>query len=92
MAAIEIGKILGATVIATAGSEEKLAVAREHGADHGINYREGEFRQKVLEITDGRGANAIYDPVGGDVFVQSLRCIAPEGRIMPVGFAGGTIQ
>ena len=92
MAAIEIGKILGATVIATAGSEEKLAVAREHGADHGINYREGEFRQKVLEITDGRGANAIYDPVGGDVFVQSLRCIAAEGRIMPVGFAGGTIQ
>lgn len=92
MAAIEIGKILGATVIVTAGSDEKLAMAREHGADHGINYREGEFRQKVLELTDGRGANAIYDPVGGAVFAQSLRCIAPEGRIMPVGFAGGTIQ
>ena len=92
MAAIEIAKVLGATVIATAGSDEKLAVAKEHGADYGINYREGEFRQQVLELTDGRGANAIYDPVGGDVFAQSLRCIAPEGRIMPVGFAGGTIQ
>ncbi|MEC9153839.1 MAG: NADPH:quinone oxidoreductase family protein [Pseudomonadota bacterium] len=92
MAAIEIAKILGATVIATAGSDEKLAVAKEHGADHRINYRKGEFRKKVLEITDGRGADAIYDPVGGEVFAQSLRCIAPEGRIMPVGFAGGNIQ
>ena len=92
MAAIEIAKVLGATVIATAGSEEKLAFAKEHGADHGINYREGEFRSEVLEITGGRGADAIYDPVGGEVFDQSLRCIAPEGRITPVGFAGGTIQ
>ena len=92
IAAIEIGKILGATVIATVGSDEKIAIAKEHGADHVINYREGPFREKVLEITGGRGANAIYDPVGGEVFEQSLRCIAPEGRIMPVGFAGGTIQ
>jgi NADPH2:quinone reductase len=92
IAAIEIGKILGARVIATAGSAEKLAIVKAHGADHGINYRDGPFRDQVLEITDGRGANAIYDPVGGEVFEQSLRCIAPEGRIMPVGFAGGTIQ
>ena len=92
IAAIEIGKILGAQVIATAGSAEKLAVVKAHGADHGINYRAGPFRDQVLEITGGRGANAIYDPVGGEVFEQSLRCIAPEGRIMPVGFAGGTIQ
>lgn len=92
MAAIEIGKILGATVIATAGSAEKLAVARDHGADFTINYREGGFRERVLEITNGRGADVIYDPIGGDVFTESLRCIAPEGRIMPVGFAGGTIQ
>jgi NADPH2:quinone reductase len=92
LAAIEIGKIIGATVIATAGSAEKLEAAKAHGADHVINYREGEFRKTVNELTDGRGANAIYDPVGGDVFKQSLRCIAPEGRIMPVGFAGGTIQ
>ncbi|MDA1098057.1 MAG: NADPH:quinone oxidoreductase family protein [Proteobacteria bacterium] len=92
IAAIEIGKILGARVIATAGSAEKLAIAKAHGADHVINYRDGPFRDQVLEITGGRGANAIYDPVGGAVFEQSLRCIAPEGRIMPVGFAGGTIQ
>ena len=92
IAAVEIGKILGAQVIATAGSAEKLAAAREHGADHLINYREADFREEVLAITDGRGADVIYDPVGGEVFEQSLRCIAFEGRIMPVGFAGGAIQ
>ena len=92
IAAIEIGKVLGAQVIATVGSEEKVAIAKSHGADHVINYRRGPFREEVLDITDSRGANAIYDPVGGEVFEQSLRCIAPEGRIMPVGFAGGTIQ
>ncbi|MBT5107165.1 MAG: NADPH:quinone oxidoreductase family protein [Rhodospirillaceae bacterium] len=92
VAAVEIGKILGATVIATAGSAEKLDIVRDHGADHAINYREGPFREQVLELTNGRGADAIYDPVGGEVFEQSLRCIAPEGRIMPVGFAAGTIQ
>ena len=91
LAAIEIGKILGATVIATAGSAAKLDAAKEHGADHVINYREEEFRVVVNDLTDGIGANAIYDPVGGDVFAQSLRCVAPEGRIMPVGFASGTI-
>ena len=92
MAAIEIGKILGATVIATVGSAEKAAFATAHGADHVINYRDTPFRDAVLDLTNGLGANAIYDPVGGAVFEQSLRCIAPEGRIMPVGFAGGTIQ
>lgn len=92
IAAIEIGKILGATVFATAGSAEKLAIAREHGADHVINYRETPFRDAVLEATGGRGVDVVFDPVGGEVFEQSLRCIAPEGRIMPVGFAGGTIQ
>ncbi|MCA8928487.1 MAG: NADPH:quinone oxidoreductase family protein [Alphaproteobacteria bacterium] len=89
MAAVEIGKILGATVIATAGSEEKLRLARERGADHAINYREHDFRAAVLEITDGRGVDKVYDPVGGDVFAQSLRCMAPEGRICPIGFASG---
>ena len=92
IAAVEIGKILGATVIATASSEEKLDLVRAHGADHAINYREHDFREAVLEITDGRGVDKVYDPVGGDVFMQSLRCMAPEGRICPVGFAGGTIQ
>lgn len=92
IAAVEIGKIVGARVIATAGSAEKLAAAREHGADHAINYREADFREEVLALTDGRGADVIYDPVGGEVFDRSLRCIAFEGRIMPVGFAGGAIQ
>ena len=92
VAAVEIGKILGANVIATAGSAEKLDIVRSHGADHVINYRDGRFRDQVLDLTNGRGADAIYDPVGGEVFEQSLRCIAPEGRIMPVGFAAGTIQ
>ena len=91
LAAIEIGKILGATVIATAGSAAKLDAAKEHGADHVINYREEDFRAAVNDLTNGIGANAIYDPVGGEVFAQSLRCVAPEGRIMPVGFASGTI-
>ena len=92
IAAIEIGKILGATVIATVGSAAKMEVAKAHGADHVINYRDEEFRSRVLEITNGDGVNAVYDPVGGEVFKQSLRCLAPEGRIMPVGFAGGDIQ
>ena len=91
LAAIETAKIIGANVIATAGSQAKLDAATEQGADHVINYREGGFREAVNDLTRGKGANAIYDPVGGDVFVESLRCIAPEGRIMPVGFAGGTI-
>ena len=91
IAAIEIGKILGATVIATAGAAAKLKAAGEHGADHTINYREQDFRDVVLELTGGRGVDAVYDPVGGEAFKQSLRCIAPEGRIMPVGFASGDI-
>lgn len=91
MAAVEIGKILGATVIATAGSDEKLEVARNHGADHAINYRESDFRDAVMDLSGGKGVDACYDPVGGDVFMQSLRCMAVEGRIMPVGFASGDI-
>lgn len=91
LAAVEIGKILGATVIATASTSAKLAAAADHGADHLINYTEQDFRDEVLRITQGRGVDAVYDPVGGDVFAQSLRCMAPEARIMPVGFAGGEI-
>lgn len=91
LAAVEIGRLLGATVIATAGSTDKLAVAREHGATHAINYREQDFRAAVLALTGGRGVDAVFDPIGGDVFMQSLRCMAPEARIMPVGFAGGDI-
>jgi len=89
LAAVEIGKILGATVIATAGTDEKCQFISDRGADYVINYREQSFREPVLDLTHGRGAHAIYDPVGGEVFMQSLRCIAPEGRTCPIGFAGG---
>jgi NADPH2:quinone reductase len=91
MAAVEIGKILGATVIATAGGARKTAFARAHGADHVIDYTAADFREEVLKLTNGRGVDRVYDPVGGDVFAQSLRCMAVEGRICPIGFAGGTI-
>ena len=82
---------MGATVIATASSAEKLALTQQYGADHIINYTEEDFRTRVKEITGGKGANVIYDPVGGDVFDQSLRCIAWEGRLVVVGFASGRI-
>ena len=88
---IEVGKAMGATVIASAGGADKLAAAREVGADHLIDYRSEDLRTKVLELTGGRGADVIYDPVGGDAFAASLRCVAPEGRIIPMGFASGTI-
>lgn len=91
LAAIEIGKQLGARVIATAGSDDKAEVAKAHGADIAINYRKEDFREVVLEATNGRGANVVFDPVGGAVFDTSLRCIAPEGRIIPMGFASGKI-
>ena len=88
LAAVDVGKLMGATVIATASSEAKLAVARELGADHVIDYREG-FREAVKDLTEQRGADVIYDPVGGDVFDESMRCVAPFGRILIVGFTGG---
>ena len=91
LAAVEVGKRLGARVIATAGSAAKLAAAREHGADELIDYSHGGFRDVVLNLTEGRGADVIFDPVGGDVSDESLRCIAPEGRLIPMGFASGKI-
>jgi NADPH2:quinone reductase len=91
LTAVELGKRMGATVIATASTPEKLALAREYGADHTINYRDEDFRQRVKALTGGAGANVIYDPVGGDVFTTSLRCIAWEGRLLVIGFASGTI-
>ncbi len=91
IAAIEMAKILGARVIATCGSEEKMKACLHHGADHVINYRTEDFRKKVREITNCAGVEAVYDPVGGDVFMHSLSCLAPEGRIVPIGFAGGTV-
>ena len=91
LAAVEIGKALGAQVIATAGSDHKLEVARAHGADLTINYREGGFRDQVLAATGGRGADVVFDPVGGKTFDESLRCVAPDGRLIPMGFASGEI-
>ena len=92
LAAVEIAKAIGARVIATAGSEEKLALAREHGADLGINYRDENWFMAVKEATGGKGANVIYDPVGGDIAINSLRCIARDGVLLIVGFASGTIS
>ncbi|TXL73887.1 NADPH:quinone oxidoreductase family protein [Vineibacter terrae] len=91
LTAVEVGKAMGATVIATAGGADKLAVARAHGADHLVDSRREDIRARVLEITSGRGADVIYDPVGGEIFEQSLRCVAVEGRIIPMGFASGKI-
>lgn len=88
LAAVDVGKLLGATVIATASSPEKLTVCQQLGADHVINYTHG-FRDQVLAFTGGRGADVIYDPVGGDVFDASMRCIAPFGRLLIVGFTSG---
>lgn len=91
LTAVEIGHQLGATVIATASTDQKLTLAQNYGADHLINYRQESFRNRVKEITNGRGADVIYDPVGGDVFDQSVRCIAWEGRLLVIGFADGRI-
>lgn len=90
MAAVDIGKLLGATVIATGGSDEKLARVKAHGADHVINT-EGGFREEVKALTQGRGADVIYDPVGGDVFDESIRCINFDGRLLVIGFTSGRI-
>ena len=88
---IEVGKAMGATVIASAGGADKLKAAQEAGADHLIDYRTEDLRTRVLELTGGRGADVVYDPVGGSAFDISLRCIAPEGRLIPMGFASGTV-
>jgi len=90
-AAIQLGKAAGATVIATAGSDEKLDVCRRLGADHAINYKTGDFVEEVKRVTGGRGADVVFDPVGGDVYDRSTKCIAFEGRIVIVGFTSGRI-
>jgi NADPH:quinone reductase len=89
LAAVEIGKMLGATVIAAASSEEKLAAAQARGADHAVLYAREPFRDAVKRITDGRGADVVFDPVGGEIFENSLRCIAWGARILVIGFTGG---
>lgn len=91
LTAVECGKAAGATVIATAGGPEKVAIALAHGADYGIDYKSEDIRSRVKDLTGGRGADVVYDPVGGEVFDASLRCTAPDGRILTIGFAGGGV-
>jgi NADPH2:quinone reductase len=91
LTAVAIGKQLGATVIATASSAGKLQVAGKHGADHLIDSSQEDVRARIKELTDGRGADVVYDPVGGELFTASLRSIAFEGRILVIGFAGGSV-
>src|ERR1051325_1179874 len=92
LTAVEIGKQLGARVIAAAGGPEKLAVAREHGADELIDYTKESIRDRVRELTGGLGADVVYDPVGGDAFEQALRAVNWEARMLVIGFAAGRIQ
>jgi len=91
LSALQIGKALGLRVIATAGSDEKVIFCIEQGADHAINYSDPAWVEQVKSTTEGRGADIIYDPVGGDVFDLSTKCIASEGRLLVIGFAGGRI-
>jgi NADPH2:quinone reductase len=86
--AIQIAKLFGAEVIATASTDEKRAVCRAEGAEHAIDYQAG-FRDKVMELTGGRGVDIIYDPVNGPTFEESLRCLGWAGRILILGFLGG---
>jgi NADPH2:quinone reductase len=91
LAAIEVGKLLGARVIAAASSPEKRAMARQHGADETIDYQTEDLRDQVRTLTNGQGVDVVFDPVGGAAFTQSVRCIGWEGRILVVGFASGDI-
>ncbi|PKR56494.1 NADPH:quinone oxidoreductase family protein [Thalassospira lohafexi] len=99
LTAVECAKLLGATVIATAGGAEKCQIARDHGADYVIDYKTQSIRDRVRDIVAGLnrppgmqdGVDVVYDPVGGDVFDQSLRCVAPGARILLIGFASGTV-
>lgn len=91
LAAVEIGKAIGATVIAVAGGEKHCEAARRHGADHIIDHRQSNFRDVVMEITEGRGVDVVYDSIGGDITHQSIRAMAWEGRLLTIGYACGEI-
>jgi NADPH:quinone reductase len=89
-AAIQLGKAAGAKVIATAGGPEKVALCRALGADLAVDYKAADFVPAVKEFTSGRGADVVFDPVGGEVFDKSTKCIAFEGRLVVIGFTSGT--
>jgi NADPH2:quinone reductase len=91
LAAVELGKLMGARVIAAASSDEKLAFVNQLGPDELLNYGDGELKEKVKALTNGKGADIIYDPVGGDLFDQSCRCINWNGRLLVIGFTSGRI-
>lgn len=89
LSAVEIGKLMGARVIAAASSEEKLELCRERGADETINYSTEDLKERAKELTGGQGVNVVYDCVGGDTAEQALRAIAWEGRFLVIGFTAG---
>lgn len=89
--AVELGKQMGATVIAAASTEAKLDLARRLGADHLVNYSTQDLRERIKEITGGRGVDVVYDPVGGELAEPALRSVAWKGRYLVIGFAGGDI-
>jgi len=91
LAAVELGKLMGARVIAAAGSADKLELCRSYGADALIDYREEDLKARAKELTAGAGADVIYDAVGGDAFDQAIRCVNWKGRLLVVGFASGRI-
>lgn len=89
--AVELGKLMGATVIAAASSDEKLELVRSLGADHVVNYSTQDLRERIKEITGGKGVDVVYDPVGGELAEPALRSMAWKGRYLVIGFAGGEI-
>ncbi|MCH1518558.1 MAG: NADPH:quinone oxidoreductase family protein [Flavobacteriaceae bacterium] len=91
LAAVELGKRMGARVIACASTNEKLALCKTYGADEGINYSKEDLKKRIKELTDGKGADVIYDPIGDKFSEPALRAIAWEGRFLVVGFAAGEI-
>ncbi len=91
LAAVELGKIMGAKVIAAASSDDKLALCKEYGADETINYETEDLKNRIKELTDGQGVDVVYDPVGGHYSEAALRSMAWEGRFLVVGFAAGEI-
>ena len=91
LTAVELGKLMGARVIAAASSDEKLDFIRQLQPDSLINYKKQDLKETVKDLTDGKGADVIYDPVGGDLFDQCCRCINWNGRLLVIGFTSGRI-
>lgn len=91
LAAVQLGRALGAIVIGAASSDEKCRIAAQYGAHHTINYSTGKFKDQIEKITQKKLIQVCYDPVGGDIFTECIRCMAPNGRLLIIGFASGNI-